>query len=583
MKFRLKPDWALLAVLALAAVLRFWALPFGLPNLTRPDEQNVSQFVLMQIMQSFFTGHPSLNPGFFYYPSFYLYIVSFFYTLYYLLGHVTGLFPNGTALVHQYLNDWSSFLLISRIITACFGVLGVWMIARFAESLLSSRTFGLVAAALLAVTFLHVRDSHFGVTDIPATTMATGCLWLAVLAYRNRCRKALWASAAMAGLAASMKYPLIVSLLAPLTAFYQWHRQAENARLSDFLSQTALVRDGLGVIGWCLLAFLITSPFVLLDWATFSVQLADQHDYFTHLYEGQHLGFGWTRHFTFSLWHGLGPTYLFAGLIGILLALRSRDRAHCGVLAFAVIYYLAIGASYSVYVRYILPLVPVFAVYAAYTLQWLWMFLSRRMTAPAASAVALALGLLIAGQSLLFSIRFDQLLATDDTRTQARNWLIGHLRTGDAVGIGKALSHVDLPRSYRKYFLSPENAPESAYGAPPKYRKLAKTMATDELNPRGEAHISTYTDVPALRQRGIRYVVVADGPLSIYQSPPEEVQALQHTPGLLKVAEFPNCTGHCPPESAYDKIDAFYVPYAQLNHMQRPGPNLIIYQVVPGP
>jgi hypothetical protein len=38
------------------------------------------------------------------------------------------------------------------------------------------RMVGLIAATLLALSFLHVRDSHFGVTDVTATCFALAAL-----------------------------------------------------------------------------------------------------------------------------------------------------------------------------------------------------------------------------------------------------------------------------------------------------------------------------------------------------------------------------------------------------------------------
>src|SRR5207245_2101204 len=45
---------------------------------------------------------------------------------------------------------------------------------------LFSRRVALVAAGFLAVAFLHVRDSHFGVTDVPVTFLTVCAFWAGV-------------------------------------------------------------------------------------------------------------------------------------------------------------------------------------------------------------------------------------------------------------------------------------------------------------------------------------------------------------------------------------------------------------------
>src|SRR5207247_1628257 len=84
---------------------------------------------------------------------------------------------------------------------------------------LFSRRAALLAALFLAVAFLHVRDSHFGVADVPMT-------FLIVCAFRVSVRCAVrgvtLARAALAGLlcglAVSTKYNAATILVAAVVA-----------------------------------------------------------------------------------------------------------------------------------------------------------------------------------------------------------------------------------------------------------------------------------------------------------------------------------------------------------------------------
>jgi 4-amino-4-deoxy-L-arabinose transferase-like glycosyltransferase len=51
---------------------------------------------------------------------------------------------------------------------------------------LHSQALGLVAAAQLASFPMHVRESHFALTDVPTTALVVLTLWLTVIAGRKR-------------------------------------------------------------------------------------------------------------------------------------------------------------------------------------------------------------------------------------------------------------------------------------------------------------------------------------------------------------------------------------------------------------
>ena len=214
---KLKPQHFLWLVLGLAALLRLWGLDFGLPNISRPDEQNIS-YVLIRIFKSFAMGQPDLNPHFFEYPSFHLYLMTGLYGIYYLVGHLMGMFPDLSAFLDHYADDFYPFHLIARYLTALMGIATVWIVYQLGVGLGRSRWLGLFSAFLMAVTYLHVRDSHFGVTDVPATFWVAFSLWMAVLYVRTGQKKHLLLACLATGLGAGTKYPAGLTGLSVLIA-----------------------------------------------------------------------------------------------------------------------------------------------------------------------------------------------------------------------------------------------------------------------------------------------------------------------------------------------------------------------------
>ena len=95
---------------------------------------------------------------------------------------------------------------MSRLLSAVMGVATVWWVFAICRRLFD-RTTAVAAALFLALCFLHVRDSHFGVTDVPMTALVVAALVALSRAADNPTRVRGWAlCGALSGLAASTKY-----------------------------------------------------------------------------------------------------------------------------------------------------------------------------------------------------------------------------------------------------------------------------------------------------------------------------------------------------------------------------------------
>src|SRR5205809_4020640 len=109
----------LIAVLAFASILRAWGIGFGLPHtLTRPDED-----ATVAIALKFFTR--SFNPGFFDWPSLFMYISALAFVVYFQIGRLVGRFPYEVTFLAAAGRDQSPLRLITRGLSAAAGVLTV--------------------------------------------------------------------------------------------------------------------------------------------------------------------------------------------------------------------------------------------------------------------------------------------------------------------------------------------------------------------------------------------------------------------------------------------------------------------------
>jgi 4-amino-4-deoxy-L-arabinose transferase-like glycosyltransferase len=397
----------LAAILALAAALRLIGIEYGLPfgNLLDPDEQNI-------VPRAWKIVHGGgLDPHWFDHPSLLLYVLAPF----------------------QAWQDGPSYL-TARLVIAAFGVGGVaaaWWLGRAAYG----ATAGLVASAVVAVETIGVAYSHAAVTDVPMTALITVSLALAVTGRLE------WAGVA-AGLAASAKYPavfLLVSLV--VAAWGRWRRLAIS-------------------VGLAILAFLATSPFVLVH----PQQAWSDASRVQRLARDGWLGFehdSWAL-FSFSgkLWAGLGPVLVIA-VAGLVLALRRHTRTDLILAAFVLVYVADLLTIRAHFDRYVLPLVPPLAVLAG----------RLRALAP------VTLGLAIV--PLSWAIADDVRLTRTDTRAVAHGWIVRHVPRGAAV------------------------AAESSTPALDGYRVLGLAL------PGPGRPFDPDRDVGRLRAEGVRYVLVS--------------------------------------------------------------------------
>src|SRR5215203_1590996 len=149
----------LAAIVIVAAVLRFHGIGAGIPYAIGVDEpQIVNRAVIMMKTGDF-------NPHFFDYPTLYIYAQLVVAALRFMTGAMSGHWGS--------LGDVSSaeFFLWARAMSAAIGTLTVLLVHQIGARW-GTRP-ALLAAGLMAVMPLHVRESHYALTDVPLTFFVT--------------------------------------------------------------------------------------------------------------------------------------------------------------------------------------------------------------------------------------------------------------------------------------------------------------------------------------------------------------------------------------------------------------------------
>jgi tetratricopeptide (TPR) repeat protein len=378
-----------------------------------------------------FWGSPGegldLNPRFFKYPSFTLYLNFMVQSVAYLWLSLTG--DVGS------LNEFRQFLgqqfprvvLLGRVLQALLGALVVipaWILGRG----LGGAGSGWLAGALVAVLPLLVVESQLVSPDMALTLFSMAALVAATrLAARGSRSDYLWCGLWI-GLAAASKYPGAILLSAFFTAHAVWGRK-QGDDLGRLVTSST-VWQGLFTAA---VVFVAASPYVLLD---ASVALSDigfegRHMRLGHL--GREEGRAWLLYLTRAVPAGWTPVAAAAGLLGavILLARKeSRGRALPGAV-FAATLFLVLGSWKMAAPRYLLPLVPLSAAWGGVAVaagpRWL---LGAR---PGATPLSIVLGSALLLWPLLSSLSQVTLRGRVDSRLAATEWIEENAPEGSAI------------------------------------------------------------------------------------------------------------------------------------------------------
>ena len=347
-------------ILALAAALRAVGAGSGLPlPLLNPDETNI-------VPRAWDLVHGGgLDPGWYDYPSL-LFLV---------------LAPTQLGF------DEPSYG-AARVAAVLLGVLGVaaaWWLGRAAYG----KAAAVTGAVAVAVATTHVAYSRMAVTDVLLTLGVTVTLALLVTGRLE------WAGVA-AGLAASAKYPgAILAVPLVVAGIGAWRRVAI-------------------AVGLATGAFLLTSPFVVIHagaaWADFHRVQQLAQDGWLGFEDDPPTPFA----FGLRLWETIGPVLVVA-VVGVVVALRRRERSDVVLLSFAAAYALSLLPSHAHFDRYVLPLVPVLAVVAG-----------RSRSLAVAALVASVV-------PLWWSVADTRSLTGRDPRLDAAAWVDTNIPVGDRI------------------------------------------------------------------------------------------------------------------------------------------------------
>ncbi|MFI5183548.1 MAG: ArnT family glycosyltransferase [Vicinamibacteria bacterium] len=514
---------ALFAIAGIAALLRFWGLTYGLPHpAARPDEDLVVGKALKISLGEM------RDPRDFNYSHGVYYLHAAVLAAYRGVGHVLGVYPDaGSFLDDVFVERPALQYRICRTSTALMGVATTLLAAWAAWEGYRRRSAALLAGLLVAVNFLHVRDSHFGTVDVPMTLFATLSLVFSFRAGRHQLRRDYVLGGLCAGLATSAKYNAVTIVFALAAATLTPLRHGTPPERRRAVGSLALAAAA------SILAFALTSPYCVLRLPDFLAGVAVQR---RELFDGAGEA-AWRVHLRLTLPGAFGFIGLAAAAFGIVRSLWLRRPADLIILAFMIPTFASLAEITWVQARYMIPLVPPLAILAAET--------TAALVPPGPTWMAVATLLLVI-EPLRNTIAFDRLAAREDTRLLAASWIDEHLpphaRIAACEGYGAPAINTDKRR-------------------PPAFEPLKVPCSVDAIQDTGARYVVTHAhpDIPFFRPSGriLRWLNTHAKPLAVFD-PVGNAKGLRH---------------------CFFQGDAFYLPYCRFESVERGGPAVTVWDL----
>lgn len=502
------PRLWLIVILLVALWLRLRGLAYGLPAVYNPDE-----VAIMSRALAFAKG--DLNPHNFLYPTFYFYVLFGWIGAYFAGSFIVGAVHSLKQFQDGFFVDPSTVYLAGRVLTMVCGVVTVIAVYVLGRRLFS-QPVGLIAALLLAVSPIHVMDSHYVKHDVPVT-LAIVIAHLAILGLldapeRLRPRRAVAAGIAC-GVAIAIQY-YAVFVLVPLALALALNRTAAD--------RASALRTGALALAAVTVTFFVLSPFVVLEASTtWRDVVANRQIVMDRATSQGGLFVSLRRYGELLATEAFGVPAAILALAGIFTLARLKPGATTALLiAFPATFLLFISNTVPA-TRYLNPVLPFVALLAAFAIVSIPDILpssARKHHVAITALVALFVGAPALGRSL----RIDSFFREADTRTLAQRFIEQQIPGGATIliqpysaplrpsreGLVEALTahYGDVTRASTKFALQLQLVPYPA----PSYRLLylgENGLDLDKLYVNYRT-VSGPDGLTMLRRLGVQYVVI---------------------------------------------------------------------------
>jgi hypothetical protein len=469
----------LFVILAIGMGFRFLGILWGLPYLYHPDEYQIVQVYLTMIRNL------DLNPHWFTYPSFSVYVNGFSYALYFFARHLFGSFqisdisfPKVLVLGTGTIDDPNIFIL-GRGVSILFGIGVVVLVYLCCVKVTGKPLAGLFAALFTAVSPVNVEQSRLILPNIFVAFLVLAVLWFSLQIYCNGKLLSYVLAGLCVGFTIAAKYNGAIIVVVIIAA----HFFRSGIRLEKL--HYLLLAFLLSVVG-----FVVVTPYAVLDFHTFLPMMLEARNQYASGWPGQEgQAFLWYLNYLIS-YEGI---ITLAALFIMVKAFIKKDKLILLISIFPIVYFIFISSMQIRNDKTILPMIPFLHILGGVFLSWLYIYISELSIRKSMQWIS------IAGMILLFLLvpiyRTTKTVISviePDGRETARIWIGKNIPRGSFIAL----------EAY------------SPYVSPKRYHVVP-------VQGFGPQSLSWYTE------RDVRYLVFSQGMFGRYFSEPEKYKQMK--------------------------------------------------------
>lgn len=385
----------------------------------QPDERMIG-FVVEKLnwdLQNFFSSNSKMNPEFFAYGSFPIY----------LLWIVKGSFV-------FFFAQWLMFdeiLNLGRVISAFFDTLSVLIIFVLVKQIANKNgnRIAFFSAGIYAIMVLPIQLSHYYAVDTLLNLGFWTGLFLTIYYGRKRSKFRLALLAGVIGMTVATKITGIIIVL-PITIHLM------------LIHKTRLVNGFKEIISLLIISgvvFAVLMPYAFVDWENFYIQIKEQsklfYDAYAFPYTLQYVGtFPYVYFLKNIFFWGSGLAVSILSVLGIFIFFIGKFKTKSKInlcttliISTVLIYFLYMGYSEVKFNRYMLPIYPAIAIAAGYAV--------NSATLRLENGTKKVVILVIFGALLVYPLAFISTYFQTDTRSQASEWINNNIIPGSTIAI----------------------------------------------------------------------------------------------------------------------------------------------------
>ncbi len=414
---------SLLVVVVMAIVLRIAFIQNGLPFRYDVDEAHRMATVMGMLSAK------TLNPGWFGHPAqTVIYALALIIGIFYLIGHVVGVFSSAAEFGNWYHNDPSVIFLMGRFIIIVASIALILVTVRIGRKVFNDRV-ALFSGFIVAISPLHVYHSALlRSSDIVMSLFVMLCLLFSLQIFANtpsatsRYPESVWAvikpyvlAGLFLGFAVTSKYYGVFAASSIMAAQFM---RMDSLKSSLWLLLLAMLASLCGAF--------ISGPFLFIDFGTMIANVLRE--------AGGHPDAAAPGFWEDLLWFiqiliskGVGAVLFLCAVLGAVFAHRVRRNELIILSTTPILLIIFMSALNLRWGRWMLGLIPFVALFAAVFLDEVFNKISRLSIKSIRWVAYLAVMVLAFYLPASATLLHIESLKKPDTRNIADKWIGGHI------------------------------------------------------------------------------------------------------------------------------------------------------------